>query len=86
MMDFLRKYQSHKMVKHTQTIRGQQSTNCLSVFGHFVVLKLKGLTVITKDVLQVLNYVSGDVFMEFRQKYVSSWPTALVGHGKINQM
>ena len=54
------------MVKHTQTIRGQQSTNCLSVFGHFVVLKLNGLTVITTDVLQGLNYVSGDIFMEFR--------------------
>ena len=32
------------MVKHTQTIRLQQSTNCLSVFGHFVGLGLKELT------------------------------------------
>ena len=36
--------QPHKMVKHTQTIRRQQPTNCLSVFGHFVGLELKGLT------------------------------------------
>ena len=42
------------MVKRTQTIRGQQPTNCLSVFSHFVVLKLKGLTVITTEVLQGL--------------------------------
>ena len=33
-----------KMVKHTQTIRQQQPTNCLSVFNHFVGLALKVLT------------------------------------------
>ena len=31
------------MVKHTQTIRRQKPTNCLSVFDHFVGLALKGL-------------------------------------------
>ena len=31
------------MVKHTQTIRRQQPTNCLSVFDHFVGLAFKGL-------------------------------------------
>ena len=31
------------MVKHTQIIRRQQSTNCLSVFDHFLGLVLKGL-------------------------------------------
>ena len=31
------------MVKHTQTIRQQQTTNCLSVFDHFVGLVLKRL-------------------------------------------
>ena len=31
------------MVKHTQTIRWQQPTNCLSVFDHFVGLALEGL-------------------------------------------
>ena len=37
------KRQSHKMVKHTQAIRWQQPTKCLSVFDHFVKLALKGL-------------------------------------------
>ena len=31
------------MVKHTQTMRRQKPTNCLSVFDHFVKLALKGL-------------------------------------------
>ena len=31
------------MVKHTQTIRWQKPTNCLSVFDHFMGLALKGL-------------------------------------------
>ena len=35
------------MTKRTQTIRWQPSTNCLSVFDHFVGLGLKGL----KDVI-----------------------------------
>ena len=35
--------QPHKMVKHTQTIRWQQPTNCLSVLDHFVGLALKEL-------------------------------------------
>ena len=37
------------MVKHTQTIRLQQRTNCLSVFGHFVGLAVKGLRAIFHD-------------------------------------
>ena len=37
------KSQPHKMVRHTQTIRQEQPTNCLSVFDHFVGLALKGL-------------------------------------------
>ena len=31
------------MVKHTQTIHWQQSTNCLCVFDHFLWLALKRL-------------------------------------------
>ena len=31
------------MVKHTQTIRRQQPTNCLGIFDHFVGLALKGI-------------------------------------------
>ena len=33
------------MVKHTQTIRPQQPTNCLSVFDHFMGLALEGLKI-----------------------------------------
>ena len=36
------------MVKHTQTIRREKLTNCLSVFDHFVKLALKGLEVILR--------------------------------------
>ena len=39
------KCQSHKMVKHTQTICQQKPQKCLSVFGHFMGLVLKGLTI-----------------------------------------
>ena len=35
-------YVPHKVVKHTQTIRRQKPTNCLSVFDHFEGLALKG--------------------------------------------
>ena len=38
------KCQSHKMVKHTQTICQQMPMNCLSKFDHLVKLALKGLT------------------------------------------
>ena len=41
------------MVKHTQTIRRQKLTNCLSVFDHFVKLALKGLNGM---LAQKLNY------------------------------
>ena len=33
------------MVKHTQTIRRQLPTNCLTVFDHFMNLALKGLII-----------------------------------------
>ena len=35
--------QLHKTIKHTQTIRRQQPTNCWSVFDNSVGLPLKGL-------------------------------------------
>ena len=41
------------MVKHTQTIRWQQPTSCLSVFDHFVKLALKGLTVLLKYIIRI---------------------------------
>ena len=34
------------MVKHIQTIRRQQPTNCLGVFDHFVGLELKELKLV----------------------------------------
>ena len=37
------KRQFHEMVKHTQTIRRQQTSNCFIVFDHFVGLALEGL-------------------------------------------
>ena len=40
------------MVKHTQTIRWQQPTNCLSIFDHFVTLSPEGLILSTGT----LNY------------------------------
>ena len=43
------------MVKHTQTIRGQQPTNYLSVFDHFVRLALKGLSKTYKNIQNLNN-------------------------------
>ena len=40
------KRQSHKILKHTQTIRRQQPKKCLSMFDHFVELALKGLILV----------------------------------------
>ena len=50
------KRQPHKMVKHTQTIRRQKSTNCLNVFDHFVGLALKELIWIPSQVSQRFNH------------------------------
>ena len=41
------KCQTHKMVKHNETIRRLLPTNCLSVLDHFVGLALKGLKINT---------------------------------------
>ena len=43
---YLSKHQPHKMVKYGQTARRLLSTDCLSVFDHFVGLAFKGLNVI----------------------------------------
>ena len=47
------------MVKHTQAMRLQQPTNCLSVFDHFVGLVLKGL-----------NIFIFEVFVSFERCYI----------------
>ena len=41
LIDLNIKRQHRRMVKHTQTIRPQKSTNCLSLFDYFVGLTLK---------------------------------------------
>ena len=49
------------MVKHTEIFRRKQSTNCLSLFDHFVGLALKGLNgsvdgmLIFSDYLRIVN-------------------------------
>ena len=42
-LDLTFKRQPHKMVKHTQTVRRNKRTNCLSVFDHFAELARKEL-------------------------------------------
>ena len=39
------------MVKHAQTIRRQDPTNCLSVFDHILGLLRKGLTRLWKSIV-----------------------------------
>ena len=56
----LLKRQLHKMVKHTQTIRGQQPTNCLSVFDHFMGLMPKGL-----KFFLYCSLITSHLFLEF---------------------
>ena len=48
------------MDKHTQTIRRNLSTNCMSVFDHFVGLALKGLTIFSEI---ILFYVTEVIFL-----------------------
>ena len=43
------------MVKHTQTIRRQQPTNCFSIFDHFAGLVVKARAIVkgySKDIVQ----------------------------------
>ena len=56
------------MLKHTQTIRRQMQTNCLSVFDHFVGFALKRLNCekLTYDDMAVLcKCGNGVVYMKF---------------------
>ena len=58
------------MVKLTQTIRRQKSTNCLSVFDHFVEFALKGCTI---EVISVLtNLFQSLVSMFFEKRVVKN--------------
>ena len=45
------------MVKHTQKIRRQDKTFCLSMFGHFVGLVVKGLMLIATKKLPITTNI-----------------------------
>ena len=68
------------MVKHTQAIRRQRPTNCLSVFDHFVGLAFKGF----KTLFLLTGW--GDAFStyaKFSRKTNISYPYLLfVSRGK----
>ena len=53
------------MLKHTQIIRRQIATNCLSVLDHFVGLSLKGLIFTQKNMLTLKPYMLGDASEKF---------------------
>ena len=61
------------MVKHTQTIRWLQSTNCLSMFDHFVELALKALTR-----TKTLTNLFLKALMNYRQCYLKFFSENLV--------
>ena len=58
------------MAKHTQTIRRQIALNCLSVFGHFVNLALKGLR--NEEFLRNFNTLS-DYFRSVKMAAFKLW-------------
>ena len=49
--------QTHKIVRHTQTIRRLLSTNCMSVFEYFVELTLKGLMINKRIINGIVNKI-----------------------------
>ena len=53
------------MVKHTQTIRRQKPTNCLSLFDHYVGLTLKGLIKGVDKTGKVLLWIFTDYYLIF---------------------
>ena len=54
------------MVKHTQTIRWQQSTNCLSVFDHTCIKSLNRYN------LRHNNCIIFSIFLYFRNSFLSN--------------
>ena len=63
--------QPHKMVKYTQTVHRQQSTNCLSVFDHVVGLGLNGLI---------------SVFAKYKQKEIFQRKQKVIFLHKIHEL
>ena len=62
------KRQSHKVVKHSQAIRRQFATNCLSAFDHFVKLALKGLSTLMfwQTLVIQISWQSWNILMSSR--------------------
>ena len=75
------KHQSQKIVKHNQTIRRQQLTNCLSVFDHFVGLVLKGLR---SDLIRYSNKFKEFVLLGVFDHFLKSVLKALGNNQKAN--
>ena len=59
------------MVEHTQTIRRQQSTDCLSVLDHFVGLALKGLFKKAVEIERMTVYLVERIVLDGQQKMAS---------------
>ena len=81
------------MVKYTQTIRRQQVPNCLSVFGYFLELVLKGLILELTRITNLSNtpqdnkhylksvsiYFSGTYFQHSKSPYSVRMPKNTTG-------
>ena len=67
------------MVRHTQTIRGQQPTNCLSLFGHFMGLALRGRIFGLKSFLKLMHPLlsSHSESTHIKQAFEGEFPKAL---------
>ena len=71
------------MVKHTETIRWQEPTNCFSVLDHFVVLALKGLkkfitsSFVTNKYMEFYNIITRS---SFSSKLTKQTPDNFFGH------
>ena len=59
------------MVKHTQTIRRQQPTNCLSVFGHFVKMAFKRLPTAQNSLQDLFNW--GSLNTRLKNNHYKEW-------------
>ena len=56
------------MVKHTQTIRREKPTNCLSMFDNFVGLALKGLREKSPILMTLVEYMVSNCKLRHNSK------------------
>ena len=70
------------MVKHTQTIRRQFATNCLSVFDYFVILALVGLN----HIRPMLHYMSVTFAWYGLKEQMSKIPLFQSQQSKLRQL